>query len=88
MHYCDKQLDSKFYSIVTRLSEVEVRKWGVSKKAAQFTTKFLHNQEFSLKTTHGITEQSYKYSETSRIHGRAGQGRAGHRVGGSTVDRL
>lgn len=46
-------------TIVARLSEVEVRKWGVSKKAAKFTTKFLHNQ--------------YKYTETSRIQG-SGQG--------------
>ena len=38
--------------ILTELSEVEVRKWGVSKHAAKFTTKFLQNQKFYLKTVH------------------------------------
>ena len=46
---------------------------GVSKKAAQFTTKFLHNQKFFLKTAHGTTDQSYEYTDECRIQG-SGQG--------------
>ena len=63
--------DAKAYydRIVTRLSKVKVRKWGVSKQAAKFTTKFLHNQELFLKLASGVTKKSHQYSDTSRIQG-------------------
>ena len=71
--FLDDDTKACYDRIVTRLSEVEVRKWGVSKKAAAFTTKFLHQQEFFLRTAHGTTTKSYKYTESSRIQG-SGQG--------------
>ena len=71
--FLDDDAKACYDRIVTGLSEVEVRKWGVSRKAAKFTTKFLHNQEFFLRTAHGTTDQSYKYTPTSRIQG-SGQG--------------
>ena len=71
--FLDDDAKACYDRIVTRLSEVEVRKWGVSKKAAKFTTKFLHNQQFYLRTTYGTNEPYYQYTETSRIQG-SGQG--------------
>ena len=71
--FLDDDAKACYDRIVTHLSEVEVRKWGVSKKAAKFTTKFLHNQEFFIRTAHGITTDSYTYNDNSRIQG-SGQG--------------
>ena len=59
--------------ILTELSEVEVRKWGVSHHAASFTTKFFYNQKFYLKTVHGLSDKSYHHSDTCRVQG-SGQG--------------
>ena len=59
--------------ILTELSEVEVRKWVVSLHAAKFTTKFLHQKEFFLKTVHGLSNHSYQYSKKCRVQG-SGQG--------------
>ena len=71
--FLDDDAKACYDRIVTRLSEVEVRKWGVSKEAAQFTTKFLHQQRFQLKTAHGTTAQTYQYNDNCRIQG-SGQG--------------
>ena len=71
--FLDDDAKACYDRIVTGLSEVEVRKWGVSKKASKFTTKFLHNQQFYLKLASGTTKQSYQYTETTRIQG-SGQG--------------
>ena len=59
--------------IVTELSEVEVQKWGVSKHAAKFTTKFLYSQKFSLKTVHGLSTKTYQHGSNCRVQG-SGQG--------------
>ena len=59
--------------ILTELSEVEVRKWGVSSHAAKFTTKFLYNQKFHLKTVHGLSKKSYEHGRGCRVQG-SGQG--------------
>ena len=71
--FLDDDAKACYDRIVTRLSEVEVQKWGVSTEAAKFTTKFLHNQKFHLKTAHGTTKQSYQYDADCRIQG-SGQG--------------
>ena len=59
--------------ILTELSEMEVRKWGVLHHAAQFTTKFLHNQQFSIKTVHGISDKTYQHGANCKVQ-RSGQG--------------
>ena len=71
--FLDDDAKACYDRIVTRLSEMEVRKWGVSKRAAKYTTKFLHNQQFFLKLAGGTTTQSYQYTESTRIQG-SGQG--------------
>lgn len=71
--FLDDDAKACYDRIVTRLSEVEVRKWGVSKRAAKYTTKFLHSQKFFLKLASGTTTQSYQYTDETRIQG-SGQG--------------
>ena len=66
--------------ILTELSEVEVQKWGLSQQAAQFTTKFLYNQQFYLKTVIGLSNKSYKHGANCRVQGSGqGIGRSGPR---------
>ena len=71
--FLDADAKACYDRIVHRLSEVEVRKWGVSKKSASFTTKFLQQQQFHLRTIHGISEAFYSYNENKPIRG-SGQG--------------
>ena len=59
--------------ILPCLSAVEGRKWGLSYDEAVFTTKVLQNQVFSIKTSTGITTNTYQYSLNNPIQG-AGQG--------------
>ena len=71
--FLDADAKACYHRIVHRLSEVEVRKWGVSHKSAAFTTKFLHKQQFHLRTTHGISKKYYSYNPNRPIQG-SGQG--------------
>ena len=71
--FLDDDAKACYDRIVTGLGEVEVQKWGVSQKAAKFTTKFLDNQQFFLRTAHGTTTKSYQYDSKSKIQG-SGQG--------------
>ena len=59
--------------IIPCLSAVEGRKWGLSYDEAVFTTKVLQKQIFSIRTTTGVTTNTYTYSENNPIQG-AGQG--------------
>lgn len=59
--------------ILPCLSSVEGRKWGLSYKEAVYTTKVLHEQIFSIRTSTGVTSETYSYSASNPIQG-AGQG--------------
>ena len=71
--FLDADAKACYDRIVHRLSEVEVRKWGVTHKSAAFTTKFLQQQQFHLRTVHGISKDYYSYNEAHPIQG-SGQG--------------
>ena len=59
--------------ILPCLSAVEGRKWGLSYDEAVYTTKVLQQQVFSIRTSTGVTTDTYSYSSTNPIQG-AGQG--------------
>lgn len=69
----DTDAKASYDRIVHQLSEVDVRKWGVSHKSAAFTTKFLYRQQFHLQTTHVISKDYYRYNPNRPIQG-SGQG--------------
>ena len=52
----------------------ETRKWGVPTKASTFIIAItIESQKFRVKTTHGLSSDTYQYSEQDRNYG-AGQG--------------
>ena len=59
--------------ILPCLSAVEGRKWGLSYEEAVYTTKVLQEQIFSIRTSTGVTSETYQYSSDNPIQG-AGQG--------------
>ena len=58
---------------------MELRAWGQSYKEAEFSIEFLQQQEYHIRTSHGITNDFYKYSREKLTHG------SGHGIGWAGV---
>ena len=71
--FMDDDAKACFDRIIPHLSQIESQKWGVHYKAAKLATKIIRNQQFFVKTGHGISTNSYSYSDASPIFG-VGQG--------------
>ena len=71
--FMDDDARACYDRIVTPLSAVEGRKWGMSYSESIYTTKILENQKFHVRTSNGITDDYYCFSPETPIQG-AGQG--------------
>ena len=71
--FMDDDARNCYDRIITALSAVELRAWGQSYQEAEFSIEFLQQQEYHIRTSHGITKEYYKYSREDPTHG-SGQG--------------
>ena len=71
--FMDDDARNCYDRIITALSAIELRAWGQSYAEAEFSIEFLQQQEYHLRTSHGITKDYYKYSRDDPTHG-SGQG--------------
>lgn len=50
--FMDDDARACYDRIITPLSSLEAIKWGLSLQVANFTTNFIHNQKFHIRTNH------------------------------------
>jgi len=71
--FMDDDARACYDRIITPLSSLECRKWGAPYALTKFTNTFIENQTYSIKTGHGISQGTYKYTTSDPIQG-SGQG--------------
>ena len=71
--FMDDDAKACYDRIIPSLASVEVQKWGVSPKAAALTRKIVEEQQFRVKTAHGVSDNTYAYSLDDQTYG-MGQG--------------
>ena len=71
--FLDNDAKACYDRIVPSLAGIETRKWGLSKKTVDITRSIIENQQFKVKTAHGVSGTSYQYSNDDQLYG-VGQG--------------
>ena len=71
--FIDDDARACYDRIVTSLNSLECRKWDAPHKLSKFNNTFIENQTYSIRTAHGISNGTYKYSPDAPIQG-SGQG--------------
>ena len=59
--------------IITSLSSLECRWWGLSKTVTDFTTQFIEEQKYHVRSAYGVSNDHYKFDPLSPTQG-SGQG--------------
>ena len=71
--FMDDDARACYDRIVTPLSAVEGRRWGTSYNEPLYTTNIIESQQYHIRTTTGVSDEHYGYSEATPTQG-AGQG--------------
>ena len=71
--FMDDDARACYDRIITSLSSLECRRWGLSYKVATFTNKFIENQRYHVRSAFGVSENFYKFESDSPTQG-SGQG--------------
>ena len=71
--FMDDDARACYDRIITSLSSVECRRWGMSYKVASFTNNFIESQQYHIRSAYGISHNYYKFNPSSPTQG-SGQG--------------
>ena len=71
--FMDDDAKACYDRIIPSLASVEVQKWGISRKTSELTRAIVEQQQFRVKTAHGISNDTYAYSLSDQTYG-MGQG--------------
>lgn len=71
--FMDDDARACYDRIVTPLSAVEGRRWGMSFSEAKYTTNIIEHQQYHIRTATGVSSEYYSFSPTTPTQG-AGQG--------------
>ena len=71
--FMDDDAKACYDRIIPSLASVEVQKWGISKQTAELTRTIVEQQQFRVKTAHGISHNTYSYDLSDQTYG-MGQG--------------
>lgn len=71
--FMDDDARACYDRIITSLSSVECRRWGLSYKVANFTNKFIESQQYHVRSAYGVSPDFYQFTSSSPTQG-SGQG--------------
>ena len=71
--FLDDDAKACYDRILPSLAGVETRKWGLTHKASSITRNIIEQQQFKVKTAHGVSSTQYQYDESDQTYG-VGQG--------------
>ena len=71
--FMDDDARACYDRIITSLSSLECRWWGLSKTVTDFTTQFIEEQKYHVRSAYGVSNDHYKFDPLSPTQG-SGQG--------------